>query len=237
MSRLFLIRHGQASFLHEHYDQLSVLGVEQARALGEGLAGLGLVFDRIYTGTLQRHLQTADEVAAVYRARSLAWPAPALLPAFDEHRGHEIMEQLLPSLAARDATLHGLVERTRAGQAADRKAYFALFQQVLQQWVRGEIAVAEDDAWPAFRRRVQIGIEQLMARDSGGQTVAIFTSGGPIAVALGVALRLSDEQIIELSWGIRNASLSEFLFSAGRFSMRMFNAPLHQGRPELLTYV
>ena len=34
MSRLFVIRHGQASFLADDYDQLSPLGEEQGRALG-----------------------------------------------------------------------------------------------------------------------------------------------------------------------------------------------------------
>ncbi len=40
MSSLFLVRHGQASFLERNYDKLSAKGEEQARILGRYWAGL-----------------------------------------------------------------------------------------------------------------------------------------------------------------------------------------------------
>ena len=44
MSRLFLIRHAQASFLSENYDQLSDHGIDQAKILGESLASNEIIF-------------------------------------------------------------------------------------------------------------------------------------------------------------------------------------------------
>ena len=56
MSRLFLIRHGQASFLEENYDKLSVLGEKQARLLGEYWAQQRVAVDQVYSGPRTRQL-------------------------------------------------------------------------------------------------------------------------------------------------------------------------------------
>jgi broad specificity phosphatase PhoE len=60
MGRLFLVRHAQASFLSQNYDQLSALGETQARHLGKYWARCGLVFKGVYAGPAQRHRRTAE---------------------------------------------------------------------------------------------------------------------------------------------------------------------------------
>src|ERR1700740_634212 len=50
MGRLFLVRHAQASFLSQNYDQLSPLGGTQARLLGQYWAQHHVLFDRVGTG-------------------------------------------------------------------------------------------------------------------------------------------------------------------------------------------
>ncbi len=62
MGQIYLVRHGQASFGSANYDQLSALGGEQARLLGEWFANCGQRFDRLVTGDLQRHRQTAGSL-------------------------------------------------------------------------------------------------------------------------------------------------------------------------------
>ena len=59
MAQIYLVRHGQASFGSQNYDQLSVLGSEQAKHLGRWWAARDLSVSRVVTGKLQRHLQTA----------------------------------------------------------------------------------------------------------------------------------------------------------------------------------
>ena len=71
MSRLFLIRHGQASFLERNYDKLSPKGEQQSRMLGEYWAGLKLRFDRVYSGPRVRQRETARIVGEAYRAAGL----------------------------------------------------------------------------------------------------------------------------------------------------------------------
>ena len=63
MGTLYLVRHGQASFGAEDYDQLSALGRRQSVRLGEYFRGKGLVFDAVLTGTLRRHVQTWEGIA------------------------------------------------------------------------------------------------------------------------------------------------------------------------------
>ena len=59
MSTLYLVRHGQASFGTDNYDQLSATGREQVQVLGNYFASLGERIDTIYSGALMRQRETA----------------------------------------------------------------------------------------------------------------------------------------------------------------------------------
>lgn len=61
---LLLVRHGQASFGKNDYDNLSERGHEQAFLLGQSLAQRGIRPERIVCGTMKRHRQTVAEIAA-----------------------------------------------------------------------------------------------------------------------------------------------------------------------------
>ena len=58
MGTLYLVRHGQASFGADDYDQLSDLGRRQSVRLGEYFAERGIRFDALLAGTLRRQQQT-----------------------------------------------------------------------------------------------------------------------------------------------------------------------------------
>ena len=67
MSQITLIRHGQANSGAQDetgYDALSPLGKQQAAWLGDYYDAVGERFDRVYTGTLTRHVETADAMTA-----------------------------------------------------------------------------------------------------------------------------------------------------------------------------
>ena len=76
MGTLYLVRHGQASFGADDYDQLSALGQRQSERLGRYWAERGLRFDAVLTGTLKRHTQTWAGIAegAELTHAPLAWP-------------------------------------------------------------------------------------------------------------------------------------------------------------------
>lgn len=60
MPVIYLIRHGQASFGKEDYDQLSEPGWEQSRLLGRALQNQMLGLPRALCGTMRRHRETAE---------------------------------------------------------------------------------------------------------------------------------------------------------------------------------
>ena len=64
MATIYLIRHGQASFGSDDYDQLSQLGVRQAEVTGEYFRDCDIYFDAAYCGDLKRQRSTSELVLA-----------------------------------------------------------------------------------------------------------------------------------------------------------------------------
>ena len=58
MSRVYLIRHGQAG-LRQNYDTLSPLGERQATLLKDWFRREGIALNRVYSGSLARQVATA----------------------------------------------------------------------------------------------------------------------------------------------------------------------------------
>jgi len=237
MSLLFLVRHAQASFDRDDYDQLSARGGEQARRLGAHWAELNLIFDHVYVGPRRRHRQTLEAVAAVYRERGVRWPEPVELPELDEHCGQDVFTRSLPDLMQRDPIIREMKEKLRKDSDTAQRDYLRLFQKVTQLWVRRELSLPDLEAWHDFRGRVQRGLAKMTEAAGSKKKVAAFTSGGPVAAAMGLALNLDDEKTLELMWLVHNASYTEFLFSRGRFSLMTFNAVPHLTIPRLLTFI
>jgi len=237
MSLLYLVRHGQASFHADDYDQLSPRGMEQARQLGVHWLQLQLNFDHVYVGPRHRHRQTLAAVAAVYREQGRPWPAPVTLPELDEHAGPEVLSRSLPALMQRDPVIREMRAQLRKDSATVQRDYLRLFQKVTRLWVRRELHLPELEAWHEFRERVHRGLVKMTEVAGSNRKIAAFTSAGPLAAALGRALDLEDEKTLELSWVIRNAACSEFLFSPRRFSLVTFNAVPHLKDPDLLTFI
>ena len=78
-----------------------------------------------------------------------------------------------------------------------------------------------------------------MTGGGSGRCVAVFTSGGPIAAAVGSVLGLAPEKAVGLSWQLVNASVTRFKFSPIRISLDTFNEYGHlekSGNDRLVTY-
>jgi len=238
MSRLFLIRHGQASFLERNYDKLSPKGEQQSRILGEYWAGLKLTFDRVYCGPRVRQRETARIVGEAYQAAGLRWPEPVVLNAFDEFQAETVMERCLPELIETDAGIRQMHEVFKQAQTRPEqfKTFQRMFEVVIGRWASGELPLEGIEPWPDFCGRVQSGLEQLSGNGSRGQQIAIFSSGGPVGVAMQRALGLSTEAMLKTAWMVRNCAFSEFVFSPGRFTLSSYNATPHFTDPEMITY-
>ena len=240
MSRLLVVRHAQASAGSADYDRLSELGWRQATELGAYWVRLCLVPDRVFTGPCRRQRETAEAVAASFAEGPRPWPRAETLAGLDEHDGYRVFERWLPRLADTDAEARAALEMVDRPEARDKRLFYRVYRRVTGLWARGELRTPAGEPrledWPVFRGRVESAIDDLIGGDRG-RTVVVFTSAGPVAVAVGRALGLDDETVLGLSWAVRNCSVSEFLFSADRFSLRAFNSELHLAEPGLTTWV
>ena len=237
MSRIFLVRHGQASFGEHNYDKLSTTGESQARLLGEYWAERRMQWDRVITGPRVRQKDTAAIMGGAYRKAGLGFPEPEVLLDFDEYHGDAVLERGLPGLVARDAEVQRLHEAfENSGSAGSRMRNFQkLFEAVIGRWVEGEIPLDGIESWPDFCGRVQHGLTEV-AGDGRGRQVAIITSGGPISVAMQRALELTAQNTLRVAWMVRNCATSEFLASGERFTLSSFNEVPHLDDAALLTY-
>jgi broad specificity phosphatase PhoE len=224
MGILFLVRHAQASFLEPNYDKLSALGETQACLLGEHGAQRKIVFDRTCVGPCVRQKDTIKIVSEVYDEAGLKFPEPLVLPEFDEYQAEAVLTRGLPGLLENDDGIRDLLAAFQSSSGAQRHACFQkLFE--IGEWVRGAICPDGVENWSEFCSRVNSGLAKFLSAGGHGERVAIFSSGGPIAVAMQRALQLSPESTLEVSWMSRNSSGSEFLYSAERFTLSTFNAP------------
>src|SRR5579859_1821083 len=235
MGRVFLVRHAQASFLELDYDKLSATGEAQAHVLGEYWARRKVVFDRICTGPRVRHRATENAVREIYSASGLKLPAPVV---FDEFQGDVVLERSLPRLTETNSHIRDLENAMRNANSPPqrRRNFQKLFESVVTMWVNGELSVSGVESWEAFIARVNRGLSQFLSTASKSETCVIFTSGGPVAVAVQRALRLSHHDTLQVAWMPRNCSYSEFLFSGDRFTLSTFNSFQHLDDPALLTY-
>jgi len=238
MGTLFLVRHAQASFLDRDYDKLSKLGEAQAIVLGEHWARRSVVFDRVWIGPCVRHKETANLVKKSYGTAGVTFPEPLVLPEFDEYQAEAVLTRSLPELIEKDERIRKLHEAFQASsEAAGRRGSFQkLFEAVIEMWADAAISPQGVETWSEFCARVNSGLAKIVNADGHGERIAVFTSGGPIAVAMQRALQLSSQKTLGVSWMLRNSSWSEFLHSAQRFTLSSFNAHGHIDDPAMLTY-
>lgn len=216
MAALYLIRHGQASFGSANYDALSERGLQQGRVLGEYLVERGIRFDAAFAGTMQRHAQTAEQCLG---AMQCALPLIRLAE-FNEYNHEEVFARHRPELEDKTQFTQFLAQSSNP-----HKAFQKEFEKAMLRWRSGDYDDEYSESWLAFRTRSINALES--ARQHGAKSIAVFSSGGPIANITGHCLGLNDDQIVELSWAVMNCSITCLLFTADKLSLRYFNDFAH----------
>lgn len=237
MSVLTLVRHGQASFDSDDYDQLSDLGQQQARQLGKYWADQRLFINAVYTGPRVRQKQSAELAGIDYQQAGFAWPQPIVLDDLDEYDLNGLFKCFAPRLAAQNSDYAKLRENYRSsiGQQNRLRDFQKMFESLLHHW---QIAEPTDDveSWPTFCGRVERVIRHVQDQSKQGCRAVVFTSGGFISGTVQHALNVSNQTTLDLNWRIRNSSLTEFLFTSDRFSLDSFNMIPHLSDPAMWTW-
>jgi broad specificity phosphatase PhoE len=216
MGMLLLIRHAQASFGAADYDQLSSVGKEQSQRLGSWLKHVGRAPDLLASGSMRRHVETAElctEAAGMTAPR-------IVLGGLDELHHVEIIARLRPDLATHEALS---AELSRADDS--RRALQQIFAAALERWISGQFDGEYTRTWHAFRSGVLDGLQRLAAH--GARTIWAFTSGGPIAVVVNALLHAPSEETFTLSWPLVNTSITQIGIKPARNTLISYNSVPH----------
>ena len=210
MGTLYLVRHGQASFGADDYDQLSELGRKQSLRLGEYFARKGIHFDGLIAGTLRRHTQTLEAIleGMNHAGEHLSWDG------LNEYDSAAVIAAIHPHKLERPDS----PERYRH--------HFRLLRDGLAQWMAGVVSPQGMPTYDEFAAGVAGALDHVRANHYG-KTVLVVTSGGPISTAVGLVLGTSPESTIELNMRIRNTSITEFAFTPKRHMLVCYNAVPH----------
>ncbi len=231
MSAIYLIRHGQASFGHDHYDRLSPLGVRQSRILAQHLFDTGFRPDAVYCGPAARHKATADELCACYASQGRPVPELEIAHGFDEYDAASLIREV----TERDPLLKAELPFIYTSNASFRR----VFETVTLRWASGEFTADRVEPWEQLKARVMNAMKAVMEMHGPRSTVAIFTSGGAISAALSCVLGLSGAHAMRLNWQIVNTSMTRVRYDAERITLAGFNSFAHLEllqEPSLITY-
>ena len=211
MGQLTLVRHGQASFGADDYDQLSELGQRQSIRLGAYWKQTSehtpdtLSFDAVLIGSLKRHRQTWEGIA---QGASLQL-TPEVWPELNEYDSHALIATVHPEPLAKPDTPEMY------------KHHFRLLRTALQKWMAGETQPKGMPSYDVFVQGIQAVLSHVRSNYKG--RVLLVSSGGPISTAVGQVLGAPADTTIELNLRIRNTALTEFIYTPSRHMLLSYN--------------
>ena len=219
MGTLYLVRHGQASFGADNYDQLSPLGWQQSRRLGEHFRQQGRRFDAVLTGTLQRHAQTLSGIQEGLGAAHASLQVPGL----NEYDSEALIRAIHPEPLPRPHTPELY------------RHHFRLLREALQHWMEGKTSPAGMPSYEAFRQGVVDALNSVLRHHQG--EVRRVARGGPISTAVGHVVGTSAQTTIELNFHIRNSAVTEFKITPKGHRLISYNSLSHLDAPEYRDWV
>jgi broad specificity phosphatase PhoE len=216
MALVYLVRHAQASFGQRNYDQLSPLGHQQARWLGDWFAEQGIAFRRVMSGTLLRQRQTAQEILGALGGD----PESILTHAgLDEYQGEAIW------------SAHTGGQDPIAQQRADHRAYWRTFREAMHAWCDDRL-VGVPETWIEFGARVQDALDTVCKDTVRDDNLLVVSSGGAIGRAITDIVGGPPTVAVELNLQFRNTGFCELIAGGGTLRMLSYNNIPHLMRPD-----
>lgn len=207
MAEIWLVRHGQASLGTDNYDNLSDLGHQQARWLGQHLRTRAA--DRqvhLVSGQMTRQIQTADAIAD-----ALPLASRSQMSAFNEFDFESVVMSWLEQNPGYPLT-------TRPSAAELRR----LLYSSMGAWAEDQLPLAEPkERWSDFHQRVADGWQSLQTADN--TVLMVVSSAGAIASVLRHVMRLDNAATLELNLQLFNASLTRLVRTESGTALSAFN--------------
>ncbi|MRV75280.1 histidine phosphatase family protein [Duganella sp. FT92W] len=223
MGQIYLVRHGQASFGSANYDQLSALGFEQARLLGQWFGNNHQSFGRVVCGGMVRHRQTADTCLGAMPRQALVDTEWVTDPGFAEFNHVEVIVKHCPEFASPEQF------KAYAAQQPDQKRVFEqVFVAAMERWMSGRHDGDYSETWQGFQDRCVAALKRLTDEaETAESSTIVFTSGGVISVLCKELLGLPDRKTMELNWTIANGSVTKLQHRRSGTRVSYFNNFAH----------
>jgi broad specificity phosphatase PhoE len=227
LSRVYLVRHGQAGLRH-NYDQLSELGVTQARLLREWFVREGIELDSIVSGSLTRQVETARHAAG----------EPEIEPLLAEFDLDMVYRSIAPVLRELDPEFRreyeAMVVSMRSDHAPVHRQWNGCDVKVFRAWQSGELPV-DGESWVEFKARILSALGRI--RQIGSRRhAAIFTSATPIGLLLAEILQAPEDRAMRLAGACYNSSVTTLRVHDGDISLISFNSVAHLRDPAQRTF-
>lgn len=212
MGSIHLVRHGQASWGAADYDQLSPLGTDQATALGTSWEAGGWAPTDCVAGSLKRHAQTA--IATI--------DSCGQGDGYDVDAGWDEYDHLAIAAAQDPASL-----------SSDPKEFQRSLNVALDAWILGGDGAGE--TYREFSSRVTRAFDAVVAAAGPGRRIAVFTSGGPIAMVVSHLLAGDDSLFQRINDVVINGSVTTVISGATGPRLLAFNETGHLPR-DMVTF-
>ncbi|EMD24594.1 histidine phosphatase family protein [Amycolatopsis azurea] len=217
MGAIYLVRHGQASFGAENYDQLSPRGFEQSTVVGEELLRRGVDFTQARAGSLARQRDTAATALKVLGSG---------IAVVEDERWNEYDHV--------DIAKH----HADGARQNDSRAYQSALDGALSAWVEAGASGPCAETWPRFLDRVRGALADVVASLGKGEHAVVFSSGGVIATVCGALMGTPEAGLLKLNRVTVNAGITKLVSGRGGVTLLSFNEHPHfeAEAAKLLTY-
>lgn len=231
MTCIYLIRHGQASFAADNYDQLSDLGIKQAGILGTFLQQKNITPDVTIIGGMKRHRQTAEHSLETMRLP---------LNVIEDSRWNEYDHQnILAQYNRAFATPKG-IRSFLASEKEPSEVFQKHFVAAMEQWTNTCNSEQYNESWTQFTTRLIAAFNDLIENHQG-KTILVYSSGGAISIIASLLLGLPLEQFIRINGTLVNAGITKAVARGKDKDILLSTLNEHhmfeqQGDKKLITY-
>jgi broad specificity phosphatase PhoE len=205
---IHLIRHGQASWGADDYDELSERGLRQAALIGMSWEASDWAPTTAISGSMRRHTQTA--IAALDACGGEGYDVD---DGWNEYDHRVFTGGLARDITPRDFQPH--------------------LDAALASWMDGTLD--GDVPYADWHGGILGSLDRAVAAAGPGQHVAVFTSGGPIATVVSHLLAGDDSLFIRLNAVTVNAGVTTVINGSTGPRVLSFNEHTHLPR-DLVTF-
>ncbi len=220
MAKLYLVRHAQASFGLDNYDQLSELGIQQSSHLPKHFLQ---PLHSFYRGDMKRHEQT---LAGSFPEKDFT-----VLKELNEFDHVNVLKTHRPEITEREKAMQLVMS-----QPDPKKFMEEEFKTAMLKWMNDQ-EDAYTERFADFEVRCMQALQKITerARSENHKEVIAVTSGGFISLVLMKLLQLPREKMIELNMNVANTSITCLLFNREKISLSYFNNYSHLPK-EMVTF-